>query len=513
MPSSGDIRFGGGYVELGLDDGQLRHGMAGVESKLESFAGNLKSVAAAVGFGALAASIKGMVSSYVDAAEEMYKAAQKNGTTIADLDAKAAKAGFGGFEGLAQAHELAAAFEELKKAADVTYNTIAGALAPAFSSFIKVMTTAQEAITKFVEENKTAIQIAGTFAAVGVVVASALAGITAAFALVNVAIGAIVAPFALVAGLLGAIFTPMGAFALVVGGLVYQFTNLGSVFGRMGAAIANAWGGISDALSAGNLALAWEVASAHISAVWANTVVDLMDRWANFKSWFEQTFGISTNTIFTGLRVAWIETIAFMKKRWLDMQDVFAAIQNVGNEAGYNNAHARIMNDFQEGRMDERQMRAEIGALRRERQIELAGGQEAWNRRQRQRQDIEDARIDGRRDAAVDHAANDHALGLQFGAPQWARDDAAIQNVNAANASMIANMAARFGLTDRQNQYLAGITGDLDVKAMGTFSATAASNIGSSPLARLQTAAEEQNRRLDVLNNHMARVLPLVVGG
>lgn len=284
------IRAGQAYVELGLNDAPLRAQMDQAEASLASFAEALKMTAAAVGFGALAASMKGFVSQFTAAGAALYESFQKAGKSVAQLNDEAKKLGFTGFDAVARASELSKAFENMSKAVKATGIAIGEALAPAFKPVLEILTGLQEATTKFIQNNQTLVQVLGGVVGIGATLAAGLAGMATAIYAVTTAgralrtafLGVSMAASSLYALMLNPISLALAGVAAGVAALGYLFvtqTDIGKrAFESLGDVFSRTWGGMVDAVMAGELELAFNISLAGMRVA-----------WTDFANWFTST--------------------------------------------------------------------------------------------------------------------------------------------------------------------------------------------------------------------------------
>lgn len=81
----------------------------------------------------------------------------------------------------------------------------------------------------------------------------------------------------------GAVLIALGAALVFKFGEVREaFSSLGPMFERLGGSIKQAWGGIADALSAGNFAQAGEIALAALNVIWIRSINSLSEGWHGF---------------------------------------------------------------------------------------------------------------------------------------------------------------------------------------------------------------------------------------
>ena len=92
-------------------------------------------------------------------------------------------------------------------------------------------------------------------------------------------------------------------------------------------------GGISDALAAGDIALAAEILWLSLKVIWQQGVAALNKAWLGAKEFFVSTaysmwYGAlaAAEIVFHALEVAWIETTAFLSKTWTNFATGFQMI-------------------------------------------------------------------------------------------------------------------------------------------------------------------------------------------
>jgi len=173
------------------------------------------------------------------------------------------------------------------------------------------------------------VVISGVGAALGVL-ASIVSGIGAVFGLVGAAVAALLSPIGLVVaavvGLGGALLVTSGA-----GGAALEW--LGEQFTRLRDWATKVIGGISDALAAGDIALAAEVLWLSLKVIWQQGVAALNKAWLGAKQFFVSTAqsmwhgALAAAEIgFHAIEVAWIETTAFLSKTWTNFTTGFQQV-------------------------------------------------------------------------------------------------------------------------------------------------------------------------------------------
>ncbi|MBX3384152.1 MAG: phage tail tape measure protein [Phycisphaeraceae bacterium] len=228
---------------------------------------------------------------------------------------------------------------------------IGGALAPTIKELSQRITRVIVTVTDWIKRNKDlvvwalkvaagvvvvgaaliglGVVISGIGAALGVL-ASVVSGIGAAFGLVGAALGALLSPI----GLVVAAVVGLGAALLVTsgaGGAALEW--LGEQFTRLRDWATKVIGGISDALAAGDIALAAEILWLSLKVAWQQGVAALSKVWLQAKQFFVGTaqsmwYGAlaAAEIGFHAIEVAWIETTAFLSKAWTNFTTGFQQI-------------------------------------------------------------------------------------------------------------------------------------------------------------------------------------------
>jgi hypothetical protein len=131
---------------------------------------------------------------------------------------------------------------------------------------------------------------------------------------------------AAVVGLGGALLVTSGA-----GGAALEW--LGEQFTRLREWATKVIGGISDALAAGDIALAAEVLWLSLKVIWQQGVAALNKAWLGAKQFFVSTaqsmwYGAlaAAEIGFHAIEVAWIETTAFLSKTWTNFTTGFQQV-------------------------------------------------------------------------------------------------------------------------------------------------------------------------------------------
>jgi hypothetical protein len=229
--------------------------------------------------------------------------------------------------------------------------TIGGALAPTLKDLAERITRIVVSVTTWIKANREtvvwALKIAAAIAVVGVAIIALgyiVSGIGATLGIVAGVIGGIGAAFSLIGAAIAAILSPVGlAIAAIValGGVLLVTTGvggealawLGEQFTRLRDWVTKVVGGISDALAAGDIALAAEILWLSLKVVWQQGVAALNKVWLEAKEFFVSTaYGMwygalaAAEIVFHALEIAWIETTSFLSKTWTNFTTGFQQV-------------------------------------------------------------------------------------------------------------------------------------------------------------------------------------------
>lgn len=173
------------------------------------------------------------------------------------------------------------------------------------------------------------IWISDNAAFVASIAATALAVVaaTSAFTGLGIAVQVIAVGMAGIAGLLSTLLSPLGLATAAVIGLATWFATA-TAWGRqmvsalvgwfqdLGAIAGDVFEGIADALAAGNLKLAAEVAMAGITLAWLQGTQTLQNEWIKFKDFYLRT---TTEMTFGALKI-WEQLKSQMRSLWASME-------------------------------------------------------------------------------------------------------------------------------------------------------------------------------------------------
>lgn len=247
-------------------------------------------------------------------------------------------------EDASAADTLGDAWGELMSTAKMAAFQVGAALAPALTSLVEAGTRVVVWTANWFRENRelvvTIAKILAIVAGVGVgliVLGGVISGIGMAFG--------VLASLATAAGtVLGVIGTVAAFLVSPIGLVITALATLGAWFftatesGRRAISslvdafnglkedALTAFGGIRDALAAGDLGAAMAVATSFLQLEWQKAVQFLEERWFAFKDMF---LGIATDAFFGVLEIwnnvsaslegAWVSSIAFIQNAWTTM--------------------------------------------------------------------------------------------------------------------------------------------------------------------------------------------------
>ena len=288
-----------------------------------------KAALATVIFGRAGTQLLPMLKEGADGMVAVMEEAQRLGLVMSTQDATAAA-------------QLTDAWTRLTSSLKMAVVRIGGALAPSLTELADGITSLLKPLIDWIKRNKqlvllafktaamvaaagAAFMVAGTLlsgfgTALGVV-ASVITGVGTAFGLIVTAVGALLSPLGLVtAGIvaLGAyLIHTSGAGAAALDWLQRKFQSLKEVASQ-------AFGGIADALAAGDLALAARILWLTLKLEWQKGVNALNVVWESVTTyflsvWTEAVFGaarIATNA-WAQLQSGWTETVDFLADAWL----------------------------------------------------------------------------------------------------------------------------------------------------------------------------------------------------
>ncbi len=237
-------------------------------------------------------------------------------------------------QAVADADTIGDLFDQIASVGKAAIFEIGAALSPVLIPALETIRSIAVTTTRWVRENGELVQ---TIAKIGIgiliagaaisVIGAAITGIGAVFTGVAAIVGTIGA-------IIGALLSPIGLItAAIVGGLIawVNFTesgrqaasNMAKWFTDLGDTFGETWGGIVDAVMAGDLELAGKVALAGLMVAWTTTVQAINKLWQDAKWWFMAVWQEATaylGTIFinvwAGMQSGFVSTVAAMQSTW-----------------------------------------------------------------------------------------------------------------------------------------------------------------------------------------------------
>ncbi|MDR1957611.1 MAG: hypothetical protein LBQ54_00945 [Planctomycetaceae bacterium] len=397
-------------------------------------------------------------------------------------------------------------------------NAVGNALAPVMTELLNRIAPVISSVATWVKDNsrlivtiaKIAAVVAGAGAAVfglGVAVfgiGSVIGGIGTALKAVGMMAGSL---FSALAAGFGFLISPIGLAAAAVVGLAGIFFYSS---GKMGEAIqwlkdrfselfsfaSQTFQGIGDAIMAGDLSLAFEVAWSAVKLVWTKGINWILDKWYSLKygiqeAWSTAVYFIArlwTGTM-AGIRKVMVNLISGMKGAWAAYSNWWQKTMNsmVGKAMGADDAYIESMN-----KADDARFQAEAYAIENERaaavgqiDADAAGTRNELDAQQQRDSDARAAAFAGQLDALT--AAEDEAR------KKW-RD--AIANAAAKRAEFEASKEDTKKIPrvlDAAMPELAGAAGK--GSASGTFSAFEVGGLGNN-IAQQQLNETKSMRQL-----------------
>ena len=261
---------------------------------------------------------------------------------------------------------IGGAFRRMLSAVEGVAIAIGRAVEPVVESFTNQLKDFAAFITMFVQKNQGLFQSILKAVAITAVLGGALVAIGLAFGVMAFAIGGIIAAFkttVLVLGLLGAAIKVVGVLFVKmillmvtpVGLIVTAVLAIGLAFAIMTGEVSNAisflverfktfrdiatktWQGIVDAVMAGDLRLAAEIAMKGLEIAWFELVASMKMAWSGFTAFFKKLGSTAFNALLIGaqfvahgITVAFIELSAFFTQLFHGITNVF---MNVWDQA------------------------------------------------------------------------------------------------------------------------------------------------------------------------------------
>lgn len=387
------------------------------------------------------------------------------------------------------AFQLSQAMLMYKKAKDGLFESIGDALAPVVKSVLDYVIPKLKEMRVWIDTNKSAFLRIAAVAAPIVAVGTAIGLVTTAMGVGGMVLGAFTTAFGGVVAILGLIVSKVGIVVALIAGLTYYVLSatgaidrFRSAFSGVGQSINATMGGIADALQAGDLGLAWDVALAGMRV-----------SWYRFNDVLTKSLGVDLITVFYGLRTAWAEMVAFVRTAWVTAAH---AMRVTGENLGTSIANWWTRTVGRAMGMDASVINATI-SQNNGAQLRSDAAADAQLARDRDR--IRDDRERELRAIANAQARRgDDALSAE------------IELENALEAADIARAQREAELNQSTSQINAGLEPITGGGARGAFNREAIAGLGGNPLQRLEERATDQVNELRALNQRVDRLQPRV---
>jgi len=429
--------------------------------------------------------------------------------------------------------------DEMKKAR-MTLNdlmvSVGQALAPTLKAAGEWFKKAATSASEWVKANSglivSALKIAAIVVAVGIgltVLGTIISGVGTAFGVLTTIVTVVMAVLKVLAAVIAFLASPVGlviAAVVALGAILLYVTGagakalawLGDKFKVLKEDSLASFGGIADALAAGDIALAAKILWLMIKMEWTRGVNFLEKAWLNFRNFFikigyDAWHGLLAlvETVWHALEVGWMATVDFFASIWDGFTGFFAKTwQNI--KAGAQKAWNWIRSLFDdsvdlqtENKMVEEQKQVAISRITDERKRRAA---ERESERQSARQVHEGTLAEIGRENLDKHAQLDTEYAERMAAneadlararQEWREAiDTAKSKRQEKESTEPGEMEGPDALLQKARVALAGLgdIGDLvqaeaaKVDVVGTFSAEATDRMGTGP-----TAAEERTAR------------------
>jgi hypothetical protein len=312
-----EIRAGGAYVEAYVKDDNLQKGAAKINTTILSLGRTLATIGASLaGIGvAIRAPLQAAAHVFADTGSELVKLSRETGFTVESLSElkyaaeqsnqsleaviKQVKAGENDFAALRQearqlgivmteaeaiaGNGLRQALSSLKAVLSSITNQIGSAVAPVIQESTELFRKWSAVTLAWIKNHKPLFETLAKIGAGLVIAGTALATFGGAISAVGTGLG-------IMASILSAILSPLGVVSIALAGAGYaffRFTAAGQAtlewfkqqLPQLKAITAATFGGIHDALAAGDLSLAVKTLWAGIKTVWYQGLDDINKVW------------------------------------------------------------------------------------------------------------------------------------------------------------------------------------------------------------------------------------------
>lgn len=253
-------------------------------------------------FGLLGITSASALSSNIRGVRELRDEIAKSGG-VAAATAREMDAGVGG------------AWRRFKSSVEAVAIAVGEALAPALMEAGQWLGLVANTVILFINQNREVVTtvakvavalVAGgaalvAFGLMAKVTALGLGGVVAVLGLVKAAVAFLLSPVGLVTA---AVVGLVAAWATMTGSGRQTVSELKTLFADLGRTATQTWTGIVDALKAGNLQLAGEVATAGLKLAWAEAMEFMTRKWVEFRRSFLTGWSQSIDSV-SDILLAW----------------------------------------------------------------------------------------------------------------------------------------------------------------------------------------------------------------
>ena len=255
---------------------------------------------------------------------------------------------------LEQARNASRAYTAAVAQVSRAWREVVAAVAPAVQDIAEWVWRAVKPVVAWVRENREMVKTAALVAVSVLGAGAALLALGGTISVVGTAVGGLATLVSVLGSVFGAILSPVGLVVAAVAGLGYLFATQTESGMRMTSAIAagfqslaetatTAWGGIVDAVVAGDLELAARIALAGIGVEWAKAVLWWTEKWNAFKGVFVDGW----RDVVAGVKLMFWDLTAWIARTFSGAIDkLFKAAAWAAGKLGLGDLSKRLREDF-----------------------------------------------------------------------------------------------------------------------------------------------------------------------
>ena len=232
------------------------------------------------------------------------------------------------------------AFKSMKQAGLDLLVTVGSALVPVFQDLTETFHKVTAVVGPWLEQNKELVAIIAKVAIGAIAGGIALVVLGKAFALVGTAVSIVSGVIIAFKAILLALLSPVGLVVAAVAGIgyaLYKFTDIGKevvgkavgIFSGIADTAETAFGGVKDAMAAGDWGLAAKIGWTGIKTAWMQGVNIIKEAWIGFKSVFMN----SMTDIASASKKAWTSVQTWFKKGWNNIKAMFGGADRSAMDA------------------------------------------------------------------------------------------------------------------------------------------------------------------------------------